>query len=80
MQRTAKEQPTVNREDRWLVGVLATVYIGLEFTMLLYDSRIHPIVPLLSFATVLLIRRGLRVRSAATTESQPIVYPTALAA
>ncbi len=80
MQRTAKEQPSPHREDRWLVGVLATVYIGLEFTMLLYDSRIHPIVPLLSFSTVLLIRRGLRSQAATAMESQPIVYPTALAA
>lgn len=80
MQRIAKEQPSANWEDRWLVGVLATVYIGLEFTMLLYESRIHPIVPLLSFATVLLIRRGLRTQTMSATESQPILFPAALAA
>jgi hypothetical protein len=79
-QRNAKEQASVNWEDRWLVGVLATVYIGLEFTMILYKSRIHPIVPLLSFATLLLIRRGLRARAIPATASQPNPYPTALAA
>lgn len=79
-QHNAKEQASVNWEDRWLVGVLATVYIGLEFTMILYKSRIHPIVPLLSFATALLIRRGLRMRAMPAMASQPNLYPSALAA
>jgi hypothetical protein len=80
IQRSKREQAAVNWEDRWLVGVLATVYIGLEFTMLLYESRIHPIVPLISFATALLIRRGLRTRAMPATQVQPSLFPAALAA
>jgi hypothetical protein len=80
MQRCEREHIPVTREDRWLVGVLTAVYIGLEFTMLFYDTRVHPIVPLLSFATVLLIRRGLRTQAMPATAVQPNPYPAALAA
>jgi hypothetical protein len=76
-ERDGIPEHSANWEDRWLVRVFILFYVGLEFTL---RSRIHPIVPLLSFATVLLIRRGLRPQAMPATASQPVLFPTALAA
>jgi Glycosyltransferase family 87 len=69
-----------NWEDRWLVRVFVTVYIALEFTMILYHSRVHPVVPLLTAATVLLIRRGIRPPAQAAEMHLPESFPVAMAA
>jgi hypothetical protein len=69
-----------NWEDRWLIRVFVTVYIALEFTMILYHSRVHPIVPLLTAATVLLIRRGIRPPAQTAEMHLPESFPVAMAA
>jgi hypothetical protein len=75
-----RDPDSSNWEDRWLIRVFMMVYIGLEFTMILYKSRVHPIVPLLTAATVLLIRRGIRMRAQTAEMDQPQSFPVALAA
>lgn len=85
-QRDAASGLPLNAEDRWLIRIFGVTYllliimyllVGLEHTL---RWRIHPVVPLLTAATVMLIRRGLRTRATPVTVSQPISFPPALAA
>jgi hypothetical protein len=71
-----------NWEDRTLVRLFVFLFVCLEFTMLLGQARVHPIVPILTAASALLIRRGLRPQasSAIDSDSQTTFTPAALAA
>jgi hypothetical protein len=68
-------------EDRWLIRTWMCLFVVLEFgTVLAGHTRVHPIVPLVSVAAALLIRRALRPqpRAAEMTPFQGI--PSAVAA
>jgi hypothetical protein len=69
-------------EDRWLIRTWICLFVVLEFgTMLAGHTRVHPVVPLVSVAAALLIRRALRPRAArALAQTPPEMLVTAAAA
>jgi hypothetical protein len=58
-------------EDRWIVIAWISFYLVGQCTMLLGWVRIHPAVPVLTFAAGLLIRRGLRPAAQTTILAPP---------
>jgi hypothetical protein len=77
-QRAASE--SAEMEDRWLVWILAILYVGMQLTTFLNEPRISPVVPLLAAAAGMLIRRGLRTPARPAAAQTPRSLPTALAA
>jgi alpha-1,2-mannosyltransferase len=68
-------------EDRWLPRLWMTLYITLQFgTIMAGHTRVHPVVPLVTFAAVMLIRRTLRPAqtiSSGVRETPPAPLPLA---
>jgi hypothetical protein len=61
----------------YVLLILMYLIVGLEHTL---RWRVNPIIPLLTAAAILLIRRGLRMPAPPAAAAQPQPLPTALAA
>jgi hypothetical protein len=80
-QRTGSESASANWEDQWLVRTWTCLFVTLEFgTILAGHTRVHPVVPLVSVAAALLIRRALRPEPAPVAKALPRLDAVAAAA